>query len=110
MDYKKEEKKDCLAVKITAEEDGQTVGRAWLYILYNDLHQEPYGLLEDVFVEESQRGKGVGNELLKNIITEAKARGCYKLIGTSRNSRDSVHTWYQRLGFKDYGKEFRMDL
>ena len=110
MEYKKEIKKECLAVKITAEENGQTVGRAWLYVLFNDLHQEPYGLLEDVFVEESQRGKGIGNELLKNVIAEAKDRGCYKLVGNSRHSRDGVHAWYTRLGFKDYGKEFRIDL
>ena len=102
--------KQTVGIKIFAEEDGVELGRAWLYLVYNDLHTEPYGFIEDVFVDESQRGQGIGNKLLEQIITEAKKRGCYKLIGTSRKSRDKVHSWYRKLGFEEYGLEFRMDL
>ena len=109
MNIKKTEK-TTLGIKISVEENGQELGRAWLYLVYNDLHVEPNGLLEDVFVNEVARGQGVGNELLKNAIAEAKERGCYKLIGTSRKSRENVHVWYKKLGFEDYGLEFRMDL
>jgi hypothetical protein len=35
------------------------VARAYLYIMTNDLHAEPFGLLEDVFVAESERGGGL---------------------------------------------------
>jgi GNAT superfamily N-acetyltransferase len=52
----------------------------------------------------------LGGELVKAVVAEAKRLGCYKLIGTSRAERASVHAWYKNLGFKDYGKEFRMDL
>ncbi len=110
MEIKKEIKKDCFAVKITAEEGGESAGRAFLYVIFNDLHKEPYGLLEDVFVEEKYRGSGLGTRLVKEIIEEAKARGCYKLIASSRQSRDKIHQWYEVLGFKDYGLEFRMDF
>lgn len=109
MNIKKTEKQ-TLGIKISVEENGVEMGRAWLYLVYNDLHQEPYGLLEDVFVNEMARGQGFGNELLKSAIEEAKNRGCYKLIGTSRKSRENVHAWYKKLGFEDYGLEFRMDL
>ncbi|MCX6780436.1 MAG: GNAT family N-acetyltransferase [Candidatus Magasanikbacteria bacterium] len=109
MNIKKTEKQ-TLGIKISIEENEIEVGRAWLYLVYNDLHQEPYGLLEDVFVSETARGQGFGNELLKSAIEEAKKRGCYKLIGTSRKSRENVHSWYKKLGFEDYGLEFRMDL
>lgn len=44
------------AIKITVEENGQVLGRAYLYLIKNDLHDKPYGLLEDVFVEEKARG------------------------------------------------------
>lgn len=98
------------AIKFVIEKDGKTAGRAYLYLIYNDLHKEPYGFLEDVFVEEEFRSKGVGGELVKAVIDEAKVRGCYKLVGTSRNSRSEVHEFYKKLGFEDYGKEFRMDL
>jgi len=98
------------AIKIVAVEEGKEVGRAWLYLIYNDLHSRPYGLLEDVFVKEEFRSSGIGSQLVKAIIEEAKAQNCYKLIGCSRNSRPKVHQMYESLGFKNYGVEFRMDL
>jgi GNAT superfamily N-acetyltransferase len=90
--------------------DGKRVGRAFLFIIYNDLHQKPYGLLEDVFVEEEYRGKGIGKELVKQVIKKAKEIGCYKLIATSRFEREHVHRLYENLGFKKWGYEFRLDL
>lgn len=109
MNIKKTEK-STLGIKISVEENGLELGRVWLYLVYNDLHAQPYGLLEDVFVDEEVRGQGVGNKLLEESIIEAKNRGCYKLIGTSRKSRENIHAWYKKLGFEDYGLEFRMDL
>lgn len=110
MELKREIKKDGYAVKITAQENGQALGRAYLYVIFNDLGRGPYGLLEDVFVEESARSCGVGTQLVKAAMEEAKARGCGRLICTSRYTRPEVHRWYEGLGFRDYGKEFRMDL
>lgn len=102
--------KPTTGIKISAQEDGKEVGRAWLYLIYNGLHNQPYGLLEDVFVDESRRGKGIGNELLKQIIVLAKEKGCYKLLATSRKNREEIHRWYERFGFKECGLEYRMDF
>ena len=102
--------KTSQTIKFEIEKDGQVVGRAYLYLINNDLHEGPYGLLEDVFVDQTYRGQGLGNELLNEVIAEAKAQKCYKLIGTSRTSRAEVHAWYEKLGFEKYGFEFRMDL
>ena len=90
--------------------DKKEVGHAFLYLLTNDLHQEPFGLLEDVYVEESLRGQGYCTKLVQQVIAEAKKRGCYKLICTSRHSRPQVHQWYKKLGFAERGLEFRMEL
>ncbi len=110
MEFQKEIKKDSYAVRITAQENGQEVGRAWLYIIYNDLHKEPYGFLEDVFVDDSQRGNGLGTELVEKVIDEARKIGCYKLICSSRFGREKLHAWYEKLGFKKHGVEFRIDF
>ena len=106
----RQNKADCQGIKFSVEEDGQEVGRAYLYIMRNQLHQEPFGLLEDVFIDENLRGKGIGTKLLKEVFREARASGCYKLIATSRHSRPKVHKLYERLGFKNRGIEFRMDF
>ena len=98
------------AIRFSVDENGKEIGRASLFLITNDLHDQPYGLLEDVFVDESARSRGIGTELVNAVIEESKSRGCYKLIGQSRYGRESVHKLYEHLGFKDHGKNFRMDF
>jgi GNAT superfamily N-acetyltransferase len=86
------------------------IARAYLYVMTNDLHEAPFGLLEDVYVAESDRGGGLGTALVNEVISAAREAGCYKLIATSRASRPKVHALYERLGFANYGLEFRLNL
>lgn len=109
MDIKKTVAK-CEGLRLSINRDGKEVARAFLFLMSNNLHEAPFGLLEDVYVDESLRGQGLGTEIVNGVIAEAKARGSYKLIATSRYTRPKVHDLYQRLGFKDHGKEFRIDF
>ena len=97
-------------IRFSVKENNLEIGRAYLYLLKNDLHDHPFGFIEDVFIEESKRGNNLGTELVKEIIKKARDAGCYKIICTSRNERFKIHEFYQKAGFKDYGKEFRIDL
>lgn len=99
-----------LGVKFELLKDKKVIGRAYLYLIKNDLHSEPYGLLEDVFVEEKFRGQGIGKKLVEMVIEKARELGCYKLIATSRFERENVHKFYEKLGFQKYGYEFRIDF
>ncbi|OGH92968.1 MAG: hypothetical protein A2534_03370 [Candidatus Magasanikbacteria bacterium RIFOXYD2_FULL_39_9] len=110
MQVKREIKNDSYGIRITVVEEDKEIGRVWLYVLYNNLHKEPFGLLEDVFVDEKQRGKGVGKQVVQAAIEEAKKIGCYKLIANTRSSKEIVCAWYEKFGFKKHGVEFRMDL
>lgn len=101
---------EAQGIKFTITENDREIARAYLYIMHNDLHREPFGLLEDVYVAEDNRGQGLGTKLIKQVIEVAKDRGCYKLIATSRKSRPKVHQLYNKLGFQKYGLEFRIDL
>lgn len=102
--------KSLRAIKFEIRHGKKIVGRAYLYIIKNDLHKKSYGLLEDLFVDETMRGQGFGKVLLCAVIAEAKKRKLYKLVGTSRMERAEVHDFYEKQGFKKYGWEFRMDL
>lgn len=95
-------------IKFFVEEDGKKVARAFLYIMKNDLRKEPFGLLEDLFVDEQLRGQGIGTKLLNAVIAEAKKLDCYKLVATSRYEREGVHKMYEKAGFKNFGIEFKM--
>ncbi|MGL5939607.1 MAG: GNAT family N-acetyltransferase [Waterburya sp.] len=109
MNFEKEDL-DAKGIRISITENGFEVGRAYIYFIQNDLHAQPFGLMEDVYVDESCRGKGIGSKLVEKVIEIAKESNCYKLIATSRISRPKVHQLYQRLGFSQYGVEFRLDL
>lgn len=98
------------AKKLAFSEKGQEIGRIWIHYIHNGLHAQPYALLEDLFVEEKFRGKGLGSKLVKAAVAEAKKEGCYKILATSRNSRPQVHEFYTKLGFQEWGKEFRLNL
>ncbi|MDD4901343.1 MAG: GNAT family N-acetyltransferase [Patescibacteria group bacterium] len=100
----------AFGIKFYVEQGGKEVARAYLYLMKNDLHDQPFGYMEDVFVDEQLRGQGVGTELVKELIKVAKEKGCYKVVCTSRYGKDGVHRLYERLGFQDWGKEFRINL
>ena len=110
MKLKKSIKKDVYGVKLTFEDKGKEVGRAFLYVLRNDLHKRPFGLLEDVFVDENYRHMGLGSKLVLGVIAEAKKQKCYKLIATSRLSKPKLKDYYKKFGLNVWGREFRLDL
>ena len=63
----------------------------------------PTGLrvrIEDVVVDESVRGQGVGAELSREAIRLATEAGARTIDLTSRPSRESANRLYERLGFR----------
>jgi GNAT superfamily N-acetyltransferase len=104
------EERPARGIRFSIRNELGEVARAYLYVMNNDLHEEPFGLLEDVLVDESQRGSGLGTTLVKEVIAAAREAGCYKLVATSRASRPRVHELYERLGFTNYGLEFRLNF
>jgi ribosomal protein S18 acetylase RimI-like enzyme len=58
--------------------------------------------IEDVVVDESQRGKGIGKELILHAINYSGSLGAKSVGLTSRPSRTSANRLYQKLGFVKY--------
>ncbi|MEY2416796.1 MAG: hypothetical protein QOH53_2130 [Ilumatobacteraceae bacterium] len=80
-----------------ARVDGVIVGCLTLV-----LYRIPTGLkawIEDVVVDESARGSGVGEALNLAAIDEARRRGANAVNLTSRTSREAANRLYQRIGF-----------
>jgi ribosomal protein S18 acetylase RimI-like enzyme len=55
--------------------------------------------IEDVVVDESQRGRGVGEALTREAVRRAAAAGARTVDLTSRPSREAANRLYRRLGF-----------
>lgn len=58
------------------------------------------GYIEDVVVNEQQRGKGLGKMLLHHAIEKAKELQLEYIGLTSRPEREAANKLYQSLGFK----------
>jgi ribosomal protein S18 acetylase RimI-like enzyme len=56
--------------------------------------------IEDVVVDRSARGKGIGEKITLAAIEKAKELGIKKIDLTSSPSREAANRLYQRLGFK----------
>jgi len=85
------------SVLFVARVDGRIVGSLTLAVF-----RIPTGLrawIEDVVVDESARGYGVGEALNTAALEEARRRGCVTVDLTSRPSREAANRLYERLGF-----------
>jgi GNAT superfamily N-acetyltransferase len=90
---------------------GRIVGSLVVIIVPNLSRQgRPYALVENVVVDEAERGKRYGELLMRRAIEEARRAGCYKLALTSNKRRPDAHRFYARLGLRATSEGFRVDL
>jgi ribosomal protein S18 acetylase RimI-like enzyme len=85
------------SVLFIARIDGKIVGSLTLATF-----RIPTGLrawIEDVVVDSSARGHGVGEALNQAALAEARGRGAVTVDLTSRPSREAANRLYQKLGF-----------
>jgi ribosomal protein S18 acetylase RimI-like enzyme len=85
-------------ILLIARVDGLIVGSLTLAVF-----RIPTGLrawIEDVVVDGTARGHGVGEALNVAAIDEARRLGAVTVDLTSRPSREAANRLYQRLGFK----------
>jgi ribosomal protein S18 acetylase RimI-like enzyme len=86
------------SVLFVARDEGKIVGSLTLV-----LFRIPTGMrawIEDVVVDDSARGKGVGGSLNDAAIDHARRAGAKTVDLTSRPSREAANRLYQKLGFK----------
>lgn len=67
--------------------------------------------IEDVVVDSTARGKGVGEALNREALRIAMERGAVTVDLTSRPSREAANRLYQRIGFEKRDTNvYRFDL
>jgi ribosomal protein S18 acetylase RimI-like enzyme len=94
---------------LVARLDAAIVGMTTLIV-----YRIPTGLhavIEDVVVDESARGHGVGAELLAQAVRLARERGALHVNLTSRSSREAANRLYTKAGFvKRETNVYRLNL
>ena len=82
---------------LVARVDGRIVGTLTLVVF-----RIPTGVrawIEDVVVDDSARGHGVGEALNQFALDLARSKGAKTVDLTSRPSREAANRLYQRIGF-----------
>ena len=85
---------------VVAEEEGAVVGCLQLCILPGLSSQgASRGLIEDVRVGARCRSRGIGEQLVRWAVDEARAQGCKLVELLTHHTRVDAHRFYERLGF-----------
>lgn len=83
---------------LLAELDGRPVGYAAYFETYSTFLARPTLYLEDIFVREEARGRGVGRALMRALAREAARRGCGRMEWLVLAWNRAAIRFYERLG------------
>jgi GNAT superfamily N-acetyltransferase len=83
---------------LIAEEEGAPVGFALFYRNYSTWRGRPGLFLEDLFVPERHRRKGIASALLKRLAAIAMERGYGRMEWSVLNWNTPAHDFYRSLG------------
>lgn len=86
------------AETLIAEDAGEPVGFALFFHNFSTFLAQPGIYLEDLYVPESQRGKGVGRALLHRLAAIAVERDCGRLEWAVLDWNKDAIGFYERLG------------
>ncbi len=85
-----------------ASMDNEIIATGTLLVQINLSHSgKPYGHVENVVTDTRFRGKGIGLEVVKSLLSEARKRNCYKVI---LNCELHNIPFYMKCGFHETGK------
>ena len=88
---------DAITQFVARDDDGRIVGVSTLAVFPIPTARRAW--IEDVIVDESARGQGVGEALTQAMVERARELGCATVDLTSRPSREVANRLYQRVGF-----------
>lgn len=96
---------------LVVEAGGIVLGTASFFIVPNISYKgRPHAIVENVVVEAAERGKRLGEGLIRFCIEEARRAGCTRLSLSTDRRRGDAHRFYERLGFKPSHLGYRYPL
>jgi len=97
---------------LVAEQSGGVVGYVLAQIIgisWQDL-RGPCGFIHDIYVHESMRRQGTGEELLRAALAWIRSKGRSQVVLMSKTGNESAQRLFARLGFRDTMVEMTLDL
>jgi GNAT superfamily N-acetyltransferase len=87
-----------LNLLLAFSDDGKAVAYALYFFTYSSFLARPTLYLEDIFVLEEFRGKGVGKSLFLKLVREAKTLGCGRMEWAVLTWNKNAIRFYEELG------------
>jgi ribosomal protein S18 acetylase RimI-like enzyme len=87
------------AIVLVAQEGENVIAMATVQKLVSTAMGEYVGLIEDVVVSESYRGRGIGKRLLEALIAESAKAGLKRLALGADHRNLAAIAFYQKHGF-----------
>ena len=102
---------DKRANVIFVRKDGEPIGFAIYFYSFSTFLARPTLHLEDFFIDDKERGHGIGKEVLKFLARKAIERGCLRFEWTCLEWNKPSIRFYENLGAKPLRGwiPFRMD-
>lgn len=89
-----------VAEALLAERDSVALGFALFFRSYSTFLTRPGLYLEDLYVRESERGRGIGKALLERVIAIARERGAGRLEWSVLDWNARAIAFYEKMGAK----------
>ena len=87
------------AIVLVAQEGDHVIAMATVQQLVSTAMGEYVGIIEDVVVQETYRGRGIGKSLLEALIVESEKAGLKRLaLGADHRNTNAI-AFYQKQGF-----------
>lgn len=103
------ETKEEKAIYLVMENDGVVIGHVFLKFYGTKKHPD-YPEIEDLFIREDLRSRGIGTRLIEMCEKLAKEKGFNKIgLGVNPTLNPRAKALYERLGYKDLGEGLYCD-
>ena len=95
---------------LVAEIEGTIVGFVSFTTRKTILHRGLSGLIDELIVAKSYRGKGIGRQLLSSAIKKSRQLGCCEVEVSTEKTNMKAREFYRQCGFTERGVLFEIDL
>lgn len=97
-------------IYLIATSAGEPVGFISCYLQALLHHAGTVAEIQEMFVKNEWRSKGIGHTLVQRVIQMSRERGAVQMEVTSGNQRTDTHRFYLREGFSLSHKKFTRPL
>jgi GNAT superfamily N-acetyltransferase len=95
---------------LVAQEDGQIMGMTTFNFQNSTWSENGQCLLEDLFVDQSIRGQGIGRALIDAVINEAKKRGCSRVYWNTDETNETARKLYDTYVLESGKRQYRVPI